>query len=271
MRRILRIFPLYYLILVFGFVFYKLIAPHFGYFESTNYDLLSGIILGATFFANILATMKPGGILEILWSIGIEEQFYIFIAPILKFMKIKNFVMFLFLFTSLYFIIFHVSEFNFLSKYSMFFYFFSFSGLIAYLSLQKIIIIKSYICYPIYSLFLLLFFSDIIKNNCTTTLYHLICMITFSVTIWLFSLKSIPFLNTNFLTHLGKISYGIYMYHAIVFQLVGFIFIKFNIPNLISNTNSILLFYGAVIMITIIISHFSYKYFESYFIKLKKH
>ena len=271
LRRVLRIFPLYYLILIFGFIFYKIIAPHFGYVDTSNYNLLLGIILGSSFFANILATMKPGGILEILWSIGIEEQFYIFIAPVLKFMKIKNFVLFLFLFTTLYFIIFHLSEFNFLSNYSMYFYFFSFSGVIAYLSLQNIIITKSYICYPIYGLFLMLFFSNNIQENLNTTLYNLICMITFSLTIWMLSQKSNSFLNHRILNHLGKISYGIYMYHAVVFQLIGFVFIKFKIPKLISSNNSILLFYGAVISITIIISHFSFKYFENYFIKLKKH
>ena len=271
LRRVLRIFQLYYQILIFGFIFYKIIAPYFGYVDTSNYNLLLGIILGSSFFANILATMKPGGILEILWSIGIEEQFYIFIATVFKFMKIKNFILFLILFTTLYFIIFHLSEFNFLSNYSMYFYFFSFSGIIAYLSLQKITITKYYICFPIYGLFLMLFFSNRIQENLNNTVYNLICMLTFSVTIWMLSQKRISFLNNRILNHLGKISYGIYMYHAVVFQLIGFVFIKFKIPKLISSNNSILLFYDAVISITIIISHFSFKYFENYFIKLKKH
>jgi peptidoglycan/LPS O-acetylase OafA/YrhL len=71
-RRILRIFPLYYLILTFGFLYYHFILPTFGFNFENNYNFIYGLLLGITFFSNIFSTYSPGGILEILWSIGIE-------------------------------------------------------------------------------------------------------------------------------------------------------------------------------------------------------
>ncbi|MBQ0147778.1 MAG: acyltransferase, partial [Flavobacteriaceae bacterium] len=80
------------------------------------------------------------------------------------------------------------------------------------------------------------------------------------------SQKPIPVLNPKVLEYLGSISYGIYMYHAIVFQIVGFIFLKIKIQD---NYLQIILFYSTVVITTIGISAMSYKYFESYFLKLK--
>jgi peptidoglycan/LPS O-acetylase OafA/YrhL len=273
LRRILRIFPLYYLILIIGFVFYKLIAPHFGYVESQNYNIYFGFFLGATFFANILASFKPGGILEILWSIGIEEQFYLFIAPIFYKFKLKSVALFLLLFTIIYFLLFHFGpeNFYFLKKYLMYFYFFSFSGIIAFLSLNLKIKLNNFIKIFFIATFLLLFFTDIIKDAVSYSIYNLICMLVFSSTIWILSLKEIPIFNSKILNHLGKISFGIYMYHAIIFQIIGFLFIKFSIPTQISAIQSIILFYSSVFFLTIITAHFSYTYFEHFFIKLKKH
>lgn len=272
-RRILRIFPLYYLILLFGFIFYQIIAPSFGYRVENNYNLAFGIFLGLTFFANVLATYKPGGIIEILWSIGIEEQFYLFIAPVLYKIRFKWIMGFLILFTIIYFLLFHSNfeHLNFLKNYSMYFYHFSFSGIMAYISLKYKIYFKDFFKIIILSIFCLIFFSNIFIDYLSYPMYHLFCMISFSIAIWVLSLKEIFVFNHKFLHHLGKISYGIYMYHAIMFQLIGFFYIKFKIPTLMSANQSILLFYSSVIILTIIISHFSYKYFESYFIKLKKH
>jgi len=273
LRRILRIFPLYYLILIFGFVFYKLLAPQFGFVENQSYNFYFGFFLGATFFANILATFKPGGILEILWSIGIEEQFYLFVAPIFYKFKLKWVSLFLIFFTLFYYILFHFGEehFNFLKKYLMYFYHFSFSGIIAFASLNQKIKLNKYFKTLIITVFLIIFFTDIIKNSVSYSMYNLVCMIVFSLTIWILSLQEISFFKSKTINHLGKISYGIYMYHAIFFQIIGFLFIKFSIPSLISEIQSIILFYISVILFTIITAHFSYIYFEHFFIKLKKH
>ena len=131
LRRILRIFPLYYLILGFGFLYYLFILPYFGFDYESNYDLVSGILLSITFFPNIFSTYAPGGIIEILWSIGIEEQFYLFIAPLFFILPLKRILLFLGGFSIIYFLMFFSEYFFFLKKYDMLFFYFSFSGLLA--------------------------------------------------------------------------------------------------------------------------------------------
>ena len=88
MRRILKIFPLYYFIVAFGFTFYHAILPALGIPYEITYDLKEGILYYVFFFANVFSRSHDvGGILGILWSLAIEEQFYIIIAPFLFFIK----------------------------------------------------------------------------------------------------------------------------------------------------------------------------------------
>lgn len=72
------------------------------------------------------------------------------------------------------------------------------------------------------------------------------------------------------MNYLGKISYGIYMYHAIVMQLVGLIYLKVISKLGFQNTFDVIIINLSVIIITIIVSHFSYKYYENYFLSFKK-
>lgn len=270
-RRIVRIFPLYYLVFCIGFTFYQFIAPKFGYMQSLDYNIGISLLLGLSFFPNILATYAPGGAIEVLWSIGVEEQFYLFIAPILYYLKAKNSLIFLITFTLIYFGVFHFDMLNqYLQAYGMYFFYFSFSGILAYYSIKNqnlgIPIWVSYLCY---TLSISLFFSNFIKDHSTPALYNLICMITFSLSIYFLSLRPLKLLENKILFKLGEISYGIYMYHVIIFQLIGFIFIKSNIYKCVSEPVSILLFNFATFTITLLISYFSYHYFEKKFLQLK--
>jgi len=68
--------------------------------------------------------------------------------------------------------------------------------------------------------------------------------------------------------YLGKISYGIYLYHCIVITLVVYVFQKLNLtgsPNL-----GVIVFYALVFLLTFVVSALSYTYFESKFLLLKK-
>lgn len=271
MRRVLRIFPLYYLVLIIGLFYYQIILPKLGFQFESNYDLWKGILLSVTFFPNIFATFQPGGILEILWSIGIEEQFYIIIAPLLLLIPAKKTRTFLILFTIIYFIIYLLPSLPFLQKFKMLFFYFSFSGFCSIMldneKFRKFLII---IKIPILIILIVYFTTSIFVNNFNDFFYHLIGTILLGLSISILSLSKINFLENKTLEYLGKISYGLYMYHSIVMQLVGFIFLKY-IPLLkLPNCVFILLSNLMVINITILLSHLSYKYFESFFLNLKK-
>jgi peptidoglycan/LPS O-acetylase OafA/YrhL len=94
--------------------------------------------------------------------------------------------------------------------------------------------------------------------------------VLFGLTISIFAEKPIRILQSKVLTYLGNISYGIYMYHAIMMQFVGFLFLKFIAIDEIPNYFSIIIFNVLVLFSSIITAHLSYQYFESYFLNLKK-
>ncbi len=75
--------------------------------------------------------------------------------------------------------------------------------------------------------------------------------------------NSILNIENVFFDYLGKISYGLYMYHplCIVISLKTLLFF---------DTRNIFLQYIFSIGLTIVISGLSYKYFESFFIRKKK-
>jgi peptidoglycan/LPS O-acetylase OafA/YrhL len=268
-RRVLRICPLYYLVLTFGLIYYRFILPYFGFDYQNNYDLIRGILLSYTFFPNIFALYKPGGIIEVLWSIGIEEQFYLLIAPLVFILPFKYIVRFLGLFTIAYFILYFSDCMPFLRKYYMLFFYFSFSGMCSILLLNNKIKLQK-LKNLLFVIFILYFTTSIFKNNLIYGFYHLFSMILFGLLICVLVDKPLKIMENKLLNHLGKISYGVYMYHAIMMQVAGFMFLKFSIYFKISSLESILLFNLLVFTFTIITAHLSYKYFESYFLNLKK-
>lgn len=90
-RRILRIWPLYFLCLFIGFVVFPIMKKMGGgelVHESAN--PWSYIFLGANF--NIMHTwpLRPDAInLSVLWSVAVEEQFYLSWPIILRFVPLK--------------------------------------------------------------------------------------------------------------------------------------------------------------------------------------
>lgn len=72
--------------------------------------------------------------------------------------------------------------------------------------------------------------------------------------------------NNSFLNYLGKISYGLYMYHPLV------MFVAFPVIHMLGISNIILynlIVYTSVLAMTVLVSHLSFHYFESYFTNLK--
>ena len=269
-RRILRIFPLYYSVFIFGIIYYNWVLPALGMLpKDTELPLWKEVLLGATFFANILAKYQPGGVLEILWSIAIEEQFYLIVAPLFLLLPAKRMITFLLGFTVVYFLIYNWDIWTFAKENKLYFYYFSLSGFLAILHCKNpkfrankiVLLISSF-------LFLSYFLTNFWFSLLSDFYYQLFGMLVSSV--FIFSVIDYPmsFLENAKLKYLGKISYGIYMLHSIVMQVVGFFYLK--IHHYFSDVLSIVLFNVLVILGTVLLAHLSYKYFESYFLKQKK-
>ncbi|MDU8886834.1 acyltransferase [Yeosuana sp. MJ-SS3] len=272
MRRVLRILPLYYLIVFFGFLFYHLILPILNIPFEINYDLKEGLLLTIFFLPNVFSKLySPGGILEILWSIGIEEQFYLFIAPLLFCIKRKYILFFLTIIVSLYFVIFHSSTFNVLREFSFVYFYLLFGGIVSILEEErKLEFIKRKALSIIIVTFAIIYFITdwlvveiIWLNNFLTCILFSLFILTISYNNFGVEIKS------RFIKYLGNISYGIYMYHVIALNIVVFLFLSIEKFDFFGNFMTVLLINILTFALTILISHVSYKYFELYFLKLK--
>jgi peptidoglycan/LPS O-acetylase OafA/YrhL len=285
LRRILRIWPLYYLIIIIGFF----VLPHFPeihipYLQDSfikNFDnnlLLYIFILPNLAYSMYLAVPHIGHI----WSIGVEEQFYL-IWPWLIF-KTKNVLKLLirliigiiaFKILILIASVFLGGEYWFESLKRMVamckFECMAIGGIgacllqkketkILYFFYKKITLNISLLLIPI----LIFFTPNIIQDG-----IHIIYSILFLIVILnVIGNKNIKVkMDNKVFDFLGKISYGLYMYHFMIIPIILFFIHKLNLTTNDYFLNFII--YLSVIIVTILISALSFYIFENKFIKLK--
>lgn len=269
MRRILRIFPLYFLVLFSGLFYYNVFLKYIGIDFDHQNNIVEVLAYYIFFLPNIGAKLyDPGGALEVLWSIGIEEQFYILVAPLIFLLKKKHIIPFFILFTFAYFIVFALHYFSFLVEYDFLYFYLSAGGVMGLIDLkfrfgEKLNANYQYLILICFALYFFLDFGSFSRIS-----IHLIGMILFPLTIMSLSVHPPFIIKSKFINYLGKISYGIYMYHAFSMQVVGFFILKINNENLPS-TLVIFLSFFLVTVITIIVAHISYFAFERKFISMK--
>lgn len=280
-RRVLRIWPLYFLIIFIGFFLLEVVYPILNngnrYFEFSNpYSVLLLFIL---FLPNLATKIYKMGLLNPLWSIGVEEQFYLFWAPLINFIKgrifisativlILSYIIYLFSNSNLCSIEFR----NFLS--TLRFHYMAIGAIFA-LGIKEKNLYESFInkkffriITPIVLIFYLNykiqifnpFFTDVV-----VAIFYSILLINISS-----SKKTWVNLESKKISYLGVISYGIYMYHLSVDYMLRTLNLKFHFDKFFFNPTVYFIFYTLILtLITIIISHYSYQYFELYFIKKK--
>lgn len=91
-RRILRIWPLYYLCLIIGFIIFPLLKKMGGEAATETASGLHYVFLAANFDLMHTWPVKPDAInLTVLWSVAIEEQFYLTWPLILLIFPLKRY------------------------------------------------------------------------------------------------------------------------------------------------------------------------------------
>lgn len=85
LRRVLRIWPLYFAVVGVGLMFYNIVLPVLGISYPVHYSIGTALALYTLFLPNLMNSLYTvGGILNPLWSIGLEEQFYLVWAPLAR-------------------------------------------------------------------------------------------------------------------------------------------------------------------------------------------
>ena len=270
-RRMRRLYPVYYLVMAIGIAVYHVVYPMLDI--RTNFDYrISDLVAHYIFFVpNIFTEINPdtGLILYVLWSIGVEEQFYLAIPWLMIFFKQKILLLLTILLGLAIIGILFYEPFY---KYNNFYFYFIAGGLISIINVtRKFKIFNSiFLHFVVYLLFFITFFTHLFRFDQFAS-FHLFHLVTSTMLVSLLADYPIFIIKNRLLTYLGRISYGIYMYHPIV--ITGWILVvqHTGIPYFISNGAYILIFTVCAILLTLFIAHLSHRYYETLFYKPRDH
>lgn len=282
-KRVLRIFPIYFLVLSILFYLVPLISttatPDLPYY-------LNHQAWFWTYLQNWLYSIKgyPNDrIFMFTWSLCIEEQFYLFWPLIIYKASAKNIVR-----IAVFFIIManvlRLLHFNGIDENYIYVNTFSridalsVGALIAILvRTNKALLEKLATPVLIVSLLFLLLNIGYQKSLYFMNLYYSFSFIAFiSGTLLVWSLASnmphtLKFMvNNKALFFLGKYSYGIYLYHVPLYLLVTPWLISQLQNYMVINTPVILVLRTVVMLFSIAVAVLSFKYIETPFLNLKK-
>ncbi|MXV51729.1 acyltransferase family protein [Pedobacter sp. HMF7647] len=267
-RRALRIFPAYYLVILTGIIVYHFLLPTVGINFNIKYNLFQLAAYYVVFLPNIFNIIyDPGAIFLVLWSIGIEEQFYLIIPLLIKTIRSKYLILVLCSILVVYLIIYVNSDL--LMRFDLMYFYLLFGGVVSILYKKLSFLKISFIKYTLILIFLLLFFTNL-QDHLNRFALEACTMIISGLFITMIAYYPPIVIKNQLINYLGQISYGIYMYHYIV--LYGVLFAYLKILKQLNLTPSVSIFYTTVttLFLTIICAHLSYKYFESFFLKKKR-
>ena len=268
-RRILRIWPLYYLylalcivtILIYGLSFNANVIPFY-------------VFLGAN-IPFILRDTLP--FLAHYWSLGVEEQFYLFFPQIAKLSNRRLFYISIaiIIFLLCLKIVFWAID----KKYGMHIPYMAISvcrfhimlvgvlGAILYYNNNKVFLrISRNIITQITSWVVILLIALNKYHIASLVDEEIISIITVSLIIGQIDKKNnIINLENSVCDFIGKISYGMYVIHPVLIFYFSRMLGKFNSQNWLNY----LFVYAIVISATIFIAYVSYEFYEKRFLKLK--
>jgi peptidoglycan/LPS O-acetylase OafA/YrhL len=285
MRRILRIFPLYYLSLIF----FLLIIPNIPNIPINFSYYIQNQLWLWTYLQNwlfIFKTTNTTNALHHFWSLAVEEQFYllwplaILIVRKIKYLLWLMLALLIAVITIRYFIwIYKIEDLAYFNLYT----FTRIDGICigCILSLVQQInfsLLKKYTSTIVFILAGLNFIFYFVNSRYKFSFPYLAIVgyTTFAV---LFALliheavsnetRIINFIfNNRFLKFFGKISYGLYIYHWPLYLLLAPYIIRWSQTNMKNFSSQIIASVTATI-VAVVISFISFRYFETIFLKWK--
>lgn len=275
LRRCLRIWPLYFLMIFIGYIL--IISARYIY-NSPVHDMPP---LAYLFSFTLNFYMANHGtaflfFIAFLWSISMEEQFYTLWGIILKWAKsLLPFICFLLIAGSVVFRFIYKADNNTMYYNSLnWIGNFAIGSLVAYFVAKgrKHFNIPKAVTALIYLVFIfnLLFYNSIYASEVMTIIERLIGSLFFAFILidQTFNENSLfSFRNNNKLKYLGKISYGLFCYHGLVILLFSrFIqhFSQLNTPLYVFLICPLITF-----ALTVLVSAISYEYVEKPIMRLR--
>ncbi|MDD2320700.1 MAG: acyltransferase [Geobacteraceae bacterium] len=270
LRRIFRIWPLYFLLTFIGFCFLFL-----------SHGIGTKNLQSFYFYLAVLPNLasQPNPLAYQSWSIGVEEQFYIF-WPWLFFLSNRKLFRYMTLIIpaiygirALPFLLLKIGFIdtrNFLFCLNNFFDTARFDnmaigGILAFcMHTNKIYLPIKYR----YLMYLLTCCLLCLKVNFSFGLQNIIYSVIFALNIYYIiqTTTAESWLESSFLKYLGKVSYGIYMWHLVaIFLILSLLKNFFSFHNKIDN----LILHFSAIFLSYILASLSYELFEKKFLALK--
>lgn len=274
MRRTLRIWPLYFLIIILGLFILPFFINSFSFCGSYWKNLL---FLNNFDFASTSICYAPNVI--IAWSVAIEEQFYLVwpLVFLLLMKSAKHWIFYtgcfaLFCFSIIYSYVnintsnisYHTfSNISFLISGCMGAYIFGYSARLKNILVKAgsnlVIIIVAIIGINLFK------YIEIIQLLSMLVLPFLYLLLVVNLT----SGSAETSKKRYNLQSLGKYTYGMYLYHPMMIMFSKITFDKLHL-NYYSNAYISIAMAGLAFVATIIISVVSYNYYERFFLELKK-
>ncbi|MFN8166888.1 MAG: acyltransferase [Bacteroidia bacterium] len=279
LRRILRIWPLYYLVVLAGLFVLPYLSPlsYGNDFSMLFANYGSNITLFIFFLPNLAYVLNSSiPFISQAWSVGVEEQFYLQWPLLMKSVKRKLPLLLgiIFSYNILRFALFAFSKnrpeatglkalWHFIELFNI--DCMAIGGLAALFYYRNTTAILNLVYHRATQIITVLLLFLLIGFGIRIPYFHYqFYSILFAILILNLATnkKSVFSLENPALNYLGKISYGIYMYHPLTLYVVCRFLFERNLSN-----PFIELFAGTVF--TVLISAISYEFFEKFFLKKK--